>query len=48
LKGLATMFVLALFLVLVAAAALGWVADSRDGADWTPTLDGVRQSRRGT
>ena len=42
------MFLLALLLVFVLAAALGWVADSRDGADWAPTWDGVRQPRRGT
>jgi hypothetical protein len=42
------MFVLAIFLFFIVAAAFGWVADSRDGADWMPTWDGVRQSRRGT
>lgn len=36
------------FLALVVASAFGWVADSRDGADWAPTANGVRQSRRGT
>jgi hypothetical protein len=34
------------FIVLIAvASALGWVADSRDGADWAPTDAGRRQPR---
>ena len=37
---------LALFFgVLAAAAALGLTADSRDGADWAPTRDGLREPR---
>jgi hypothetical protein len=37
---------IALFLVLIAlAAALGLVADSRDSADWKPSLHGTRASR---
>jgi hypothetical protein len=40
-----TIFV-ALFLVLIAlAAAFGLVADSRDSADWKPSLHGTRASR---
>jgi hypothetical protein len=45
-KVLATMilFVLFVFLALLAAAsAAGLTADSRDGADWTPTVDGRRR-----
>jgi hypothetical protein len=34
------------FVVLAVLSALGWVADSRDGADWAPTQNGVRQPRR--
>jgi hypothetical protein len=34
------------FLVLALLSALGWVADSRDGADWTPTEGGLRRPRR--
>ena len=34
------------FLVLVAlASALGYVVDSRDSADWKPTIDGTRAPR---
>jgi hypothetical protein len=34
------------FLVLVAlASALGYVADSRDSADWKPTTHGTRAGR---
>jgi hypothetical protein len=41
------MLLLLLFLVLVAAAsAAGLTADSRDGGDWAPTVDGLRQPRR--
>jgi hypothetical protein len=37
---------IALFLVLIAlASALGFVADSRDSADWKPTSNGVRAAR---
>ena len=35
-----------LFLVLIALAShLGLVADSRDSADWKPTLNGTRAAR---
>jgi hypothetical protein len=34
------------FVVLAVLSALGWVADSRDGADWTPTRNGFRTTRR--
>jgi hypothetical protein len=42
------MFVLVVaFLTLVVVASmLGWVADSRDGADWKPTEDGRRTDHR--
>jgi hypothetical protein len=32
----------AFFGLLALFSALGWVADSRDGADWRPTVNGVR------
>jgi hypothetical protein len=35
-----------LFFVLIAlAGALGLTADSRDSADWKPTIDGARTPR---
>jgi hypothetical protein len=35
-----------LFLVLIALASrLGYVADSRDSADWKPSFDGARAGR---
>lgn len=36
--------VLGFLLLLAAASAVGWTADSRDGADWKPSdlLDSVR------
>jgi hypothetical protein len=38
---------LLLFLLAAAAAgAFGWVADSRDYADWRPTRDGFRYPPR--
>jgi hypothetical protein len=41
-----TLLVLFLFLALLgAASAAGLTVDSRDGADWTATVDGRRQSR---
>jgi hypothetical protein len=41
-----TLLVLLLFLALLgAASAAGLTVDSRDGADWTATVDGRRQSR---
>ena len=33
---------LAFVIVLVAASVLGWTADSRDSADWAPSVDGAR------
>ncbi|WP_278044993.1 hypothetical protein [Krasilnikovia cinnamomea] len=35
--------ILVFFLLLTIAAALGLTADSRDGADWRPTVDGFRR-----
>jgi hypothetical protein len=40
------LFVLLFFVLLALASALGWTADSRDSADWAPTVDGRRQPRR--
>jgi hypothetical protein len=41
------LLILLLFLILLAgASAAGLTADSRDGADWAATLDGIRQPRR--
>jgi hypothetical protein len=38
---------LLLFFVLVAvASAAGLTADSRDSADWKPTVEGLRAARR--
>jgi hypothetical protein len=37
--------VLIFFVLLVVAAATGLTADSRDSADWKPTLDGRRAPR---
>ena len=34
------------FLLLAVFSAFGWVADSRDGNDWTPTRGGIRRKRR--
>ena len=33
------------FAFLALASALGWVVDSRDGADWSPSADGFRVTR---
>lgn len=41
----AFMFFMVFVLLLALASALGWVADSRDGADWTPTESGHRVRR---
>jgi hypothetical protein len=39
--------ILLLFIVALAlASAAGLTADSRDGADWVPTTDGVRAGTR--
>jgi hypothetical protein len=50
LEGLAVMelFIAFFLLALVLASAFGWVADSRDGADWSASSDGLRQPRRGS
>jgi hypothetical protein len=36
---------LAFVVLLVVASAAGWTADSRDSADWAPSLDGNRAAR---
>jgi len=36
---------LVFFLLLVVAAAAGLTADSRDSADWKPSMDGTRAPR---
>jgi hypothetical protein len=32
--------------VLTVLSLVGWVADSRDGADWAPTTNGLRAPAR--
>jgi len=32
--------------VLTILSLVGWVADSRDGADWAPTMNGLRAPAR--
>ena len=39
-------FFVVLFGLLTLFSALGWVSDSRDGADWQPTMNGVRAPAR--
>ena len=34
------------FALLTLFSALGWVTDSRDGADWRPSINGVRAPAR--
>lgn len=41
------LFLILFLIALAAASALGWVADSRDGADWRPSERGQRVSRTG-
>jgi hypothetical protein len=36
---------LAFFLLLALASALGWTADSRDSADWKSSNEGQRRRR---
>jgi hypothetical protein len=36
---------LAFIVLLVVASALGLTADSRDGADWAPSVNGNRAAR---
>ncbi len=38
--------ILFLFLFVALASFAGLTTDSRDGADWRPTVDGLRASRR--
>jgi hypothetical protein len=38
-------FLFSVFALIVLASMLGWVVDSRDGADWAPTADGFRVNR---
>lgn len=38
--------VLFFFALIALLSALGLVADSRDSADWKPSLDGVRSNGR--
>jgi hypothetical protein len=48
-EGLAVMELIvfaAFFALLTLFSALGWVSDSRDGADWAPTNNGVRAPAR--
>jgi hypothetical protein len=49
-KGLAIMdlaiFLLVFVLLMAAASAAGLTADSRDGSDWRPTVDGFRSPPR--
>ncbi len=39
-------FFAAFFGLLALFSLLGWVVDSRDGADWQPTINGVRAPAR--
>ncbi len=39
------LILLAFFLLLALASALGWTADSRDSADWKPSNDGRRRPK---
>jgi hypothetical protein len=48
-EGLAVMEIIvfaAFFALLTLFSVLGWVTDSRDGADWAPTNNGVRAPAR--
>jgi hypothetical protein len=36
----------AFLVALSAASVLGWTVDSRDGADWAPSDQGLRRARR--
>jgi hypothetical protein len=40
-------FIVLFFFVLVVAAISGFTADSRDGADWADSHDGMRVPRHG-
>jgi hypothetical protein len=37
--------VLAILAAFALAGAFGWTVDSRDSADWQPTVNGFRQPR---
>jgi hypothetical protein len=39
------LFLVAFFVVLAVASAAGWTADSRDSADWAPSVNGDRVAR---
>jgi hypothetical protein len=39
-------FLLVFLAATMIAGMFGWVADSRDSADWKPTLGGTRQPPR--
>jgi hypothetical protein len=39
------LFVVSFIVLIALASALGFVADSRDSADWKPTDHGVRAAR---
>ena len=39
------LLLVAFFVVLAVASAAGWTADSRDGADWAPSVNGNRAAR---
>jgi len=36
----------AILTVLTILSLVGWVADSRDGADWAPSMNGMRAPAR--
>ena len=40
------LLLLLFFVALAVAGAFGWVADSRDYADWRPSDDGQRATTR--
>jgi hypothetical protein len=39
------LFVVTFLVLLALASALGYVVDSRDSADWKPSIDGTRAPR---
>jgi hypothetical protein len=36
----------AILTLLTVLSLIGWVADSRDGADWAPSINGMRAPAR--
>jgi hypothetical protein len=36
----------AILTLLTVLSLVGWVADSRDGADWAPSINGMRAPAR--